>query len=199
MSFMSILLIAVGLSMDAFAVSITSGIVIKSLRISNVLKISIFFGVFQAVMPLAGWLAGYSFKDYIVQVDHWIAFGLLIIIGGKMIYEVVKGCDDGECELNPLDNKVLTLLAIATSIDALAVGVSFAFLNVNIFESVALIGITTFVICSIGVIVGKRCGEVLKNKAQVAGGLVLMFIGVKILAEHTNFHTYIMSMLQAMR
>ena len=189
MSFMSILLIAVGLSMDAFAVSITSGIVIKSLRISNVLKISIFFGVFQAVMPLAGWLAGYSFKDYIVQVDHWIAFGLLIIIGGKMIYEVVKGCDDGECELNPLDNKVLTLLAIATSIDALAVGVTLAVINMplnSILIASSAIFLTTALASAIGLKWGRKIGIKAGKRSEILGGIILVIIGVKILVEHLN-------------
>ncbi len=190
MSIASILLIGVGLSMDAFAIAITCGIIIKGLRVSNVLKVGIFFGLAQAIMPLIGWIAGYSFSDYIVRVDHWIAFGLMVIIGGKMLHEASKG----ECEtggFDPLDNKTLLVLAIATSVDALAVGISFAFLKVNIYSAITIIGIITFVICTLGVILGKQFGCLLKNKAQFLGGAVLIFMGFKILNEHMNLTSYI--------
>lgn len=199
---LSIVLIAVGLSMDAFAVSVTNGIIIKDLKLGHALKIGLYFGVFQALMPLAGWLAGSQFKDYITSVDHWIAFGLLAFIGGKMIWEAV-GEDDKEaeteaemCEVaistqgtvceNPLRMSRLIVLAVATSIDALAVGISFAFLNVSIVWAAAVIGLITFAICFIGVFIGNKFGGLLKKKAEVVGGLILICIGAKILLEHLN-------------
>jgi len=190
MNFASILLIGIGLSMDAFAIAITCGIIIKGLKVSHILKVGIFFGIAQAVMPLIGWIAGSSFSDYIIKVDHWIAFGLLTIIGGKMLLEASKD----ECEtggFDPLDNKSLLVLAIATSIDALAVGISFAFLQVNIYSAIAIIGIVTFIICTLGVILGKQCGCLFKSKAQFLGGAVLIFMGFKILNEHTGLTSYI--------
>lgn len=185
MTIISIILIALGLAMDAFAVSITSGIVIKNLKVKNALKIATFFGVFQALMPLLGWIAGVNFKDYITAVDHWIAFILLGVIGGKMIIEALKD----NCEVatfDPLNNKVLLMLAIATSIDALAVGVSFAFLEVPLIISVCIIGILTFIICFIGVLIGKKCGCLFKKRAELAGGVILVFMGAKIIFEHLN-------------
>jgi len=195
MSLTSILLIGVGLAMDAFAVAITCGVVIKGLRVSNVLKVGIFFGIAQGIMPLIGWIAGYSFSSYIVKVDHWIAFALMAIIGGKMIFEASKG----ECEIggfDPLNNKTLFILAIATSIDALAVGISFAFLKVNIYNAITIIGIVTFAICTLGVVLGKQFGCLLKDKAQYLGGAVLIFMGAKILNDHMNLTSYIAAMFK---
>lgn len=200
MDILSILLIAIGLSMDAFAVSVTNGITIRNLKIRHALKIGMYFGVFQALMPLAGWLAGSQFSEYIISVDHWIAFGLLSFIGGKMIHESFdKGdseAEEGMLEVaisgqetvkeDPLRMGRLMMLAVATSIDALAVGVSFAFLKVSILWSAAVIGSITFVICVAGVFIGKRFGDLLKRKAELAGGLILIFIGLKILLEHTG-------------
>ncbi|MGY0373124.1 manganese efflux pump MntP [Clostridium sp. JNZ J1-5] len=190
MNFMTIVLIAVGLSMDAFAVSITNGIMLEKLRLKEPLKIGGTFGVFQGVMPLIGWLIGSKFQGYISELDHWIAFLLLGFIGGKMIYESIKSkdeayaCRDGRCDV--LNNKTLILLAVATSIDALVVGVSLALLNISIIKSAVIIGIITFVICFIGVIVGKKFGYVLKNHAEIIGGIILILIGLKILNEHIN-------------
>lgn len=200
MDILSIILIAIGLSMDAFAVSVTNGIIIKDLKIGHALKIGLYFGVFQALMPLAGWFAGSQFKDYITSFDHWIAFGLLAFIGGKMIWEAFG---EGNKELenaegmsevaistqetvyeNPLKMGRLLLLAVATSIDALAVGVSFAFLSVSIIWSAALIGLITFVICVAGVFIGNKFGGLLKKRAEIAGGLILICIGLKIIIEH---------------
>lgn len=198
MDILSVVLIAVGLSMDAFAVSVTNGIIIKDLKIGHALKIGLYFGVFQALMPLAGWLAGSQFKDYITSVDHWIAFGLLAFIGGKMIWEAFGGEDEeaveGMCEVaistqgavyeNPLRMGRLLVLAVATSIDALAVGISFAFFSVSIIWAAVLIGLITFAICITGVFIGNKFGGLLKKKAEMAGGLILILIGFKILFEH---------------
>ncbi len=185
MSLFTLVLTAFGLAMDAFAVSITSGIVINHLQIKNALKIGLFFGFFQGFMPLIGWLAGIKFSDYIVQFDHWVAFIVLGFIGIKMIYESFKE-DEEKSDFNPLNNKVLFFLAIATSIDALAVGVSFAFLKVSILYSVIVIGVITFLTSFLGVYIGKKSGELLKRKAEITGGIILTLIGTKILLEHLN-------------
>ncbi|MHB1393653.1 MAG: manganese efflux pump MntP [Clostridia bacterium] len=202
MDILSIVLIAIGLSMDAFAVSVTNGIIIKDLKISHVLKIAMYFGVFQALMPLAGWLAGFQFRDYIINVDHWIAFALLAFIGGKMIREAfnevnedaetVEGMSEvaistqGTASENPLRMGRLLVLAVATSIDALAVGISFAFLSVSIVWAAVVIGLITFAICFAGVYIGNKFGGLLKKKAEIAGGLILICIGLKILLEHMD-------------
>jgi putative Mn2+ efflux pump MntP len=183
MDIITIIVIAFGLAMDAFAVSITSGITIKNLKINNALKIAVFFGLFQAIMPLVGWLAGLSLRGFISEIDHWIAFGLLSFIGCKMIYESIT-VQSSKKEINPLNVYVLLVLAVATSIDALAVGVSFAFLKVSIVTPVIVIGTITFILSFFGVFVGNRIGHFFENKIEIAGGLVLIGIGVKILIEH---------------
>lgn len=202
MDILSIILIAVGLSMDAFAVSVTNGIIITDLKIGHGLKVGLYFGVFQALMPIAGWLAGSQFKDYITSIDHWIAFGLLAFIGGKMIWEAAQIEDEeaetveGMCEVavsnqgtvceNPLRMGRLIVLAVATSIDALAVGISFAFLRVSIIWAASIIGLITFAICFAGVYIGNKFGGLLKKKAEIVGGLILIGIGLKIFLEHTG-------------
>lgn len=186
MGFQEILFIAFGLAMDAFAVAVTSGMLIKRNVFGNGVRIGLAFGFFQGFMPLLGWIIGLQFKDYIVKVDHWIAFALLGFIGIKMIVESIKK-DEQDNEINPLDNKVLLMLSIATSIDALIVGLSFAFLDVSITTSALTIGIITFVLSFSGVLLGDKFGQMLKGKAEIFGGLVLVIIGIKILAEHTNF------------
>ncbi|NFQ02296.1 manganese efflux pump [Clostridium sporogenes] len=195
MDFVSIILISIGLSMDAFAVSITNGAIISKVTASEGIRIGLFFGGFQALMPLIGWSVGIKFQSYISTLDHWIALILLSIIGGKMVYDSIKeskdhkdeiACDYATGEKKCLNNKTLTILAIATSIDALAVGVSFAFLKVSIISTISIIGTITFVICFIGVMIGKKCGELLKKRAEILGGIVLIFIGIKIFIEHTN-------------
>ena len=186
MNLLTILLIAFGLSMDAFAVSVTNGVTLQQVKIKDALKIATFFGLSQGIMPLIGWLAGINFQNYITKIDHWIAFLLLGFIGGKMIYESIKSKDD-KCENVNLCNKTLLMLSIATSIDALAVGISFAFLNVSIIESVIIIAAVTFILCFIGVFLGKSCGGLLQKNAEVFGGIVLIFIGIKIFTDHTNF------------
>jgi len=182
MNMITILFIAFGLAMDAFAVSITNGITIKHQRINNALKIGIFFGSFQALMPLIGWLAGLRLRDFISGFDHWVAFGLLSLIGGKMIYESTKIGDDKE--IRSLNLFVLLLLSIATSIDALAVGLSFAFLKISIATPIIVIGIVTFMLSFLGVLVGNRLGHFFEKKMEIVGGIILIGIGIKILIEH---------------
>ena len=182
MDAITIIAIAFGLAMDAFAVSITSGITIKNLKINNALKIALFFGLFQAIMPLVGWLAGLSLKDFISEIDHWIAFGLLSFIGCKMIYESIT-LQSNEKQIDPLNVYVLLMLSVATSIDALAVGVSFAFLKVSIVTPVIIIGTVTFLLSYLGVYIGDRIGHFFENKIEIAGGLLLIGIGLKILIE----------------
>ena len=179
MDFFTVTLIAVGLAMDCFAVAITSGIAIKQLKINYALQIALFFGGFQALMPIMGWLAGVGLRDFISNIDHWIAFGLLSAIGLKMVYESRKLPED-KSNLNPLNLYVLSMLSIVTSIDALAVGVSFAFLKIPLISSVILIGTITFLISFIGVFVGNRTGHFFENKIEFAGGLILIGIGFKI-------------------
>lgn len=183
MDFFTVTLIAVGLAMDCFAVAITSGIAIKQLKINHALQIALFFGGFQALMPILGWLAGVELRDFISNIDHWIAFGLLSAIGLKMIYESRKLPED-KSNLNPLNFYVLSMLSIATSIDALAIGVSFAFLKIPLISSVVIIGTITFIISFIGVFVGNRTGHFFENKIEFAGGLILIGIGLKILIGH---------------
>lgn len=206
MNLLSILLTAFALSMDAFAVSVTKGMSLKKSSNKISIKIALFFGLFQGVMPLLGWILGISFQNYIKSIDHWVALILLSILGFKMIYEFIenpcKDCSDDSSitseisvtsdspindYTNNISNKELTTLAIATSIDALAIGVSFAFLNVNIISSSILIAITTFVVCFIGVSAGKKIGCLFKNYAELIGGLLLIFIGISIFNEHTGF------------
>ena len=181
---MELVLIGVGLSMDAFAVALCKGLSMRRVNYAHAAVIALFFGVFQAVMPLIGWVLGTQFARYITSVDHWIAFALLGYIGGKMIYDSFKKEEDDSSEKSVLNIKELLVMAIATSIDALAVGITFAFLNVNIWSSVSIIGVTTFVLSAIGVLIGHKFGAKYKNKAELAGGVILVLIGLKILLEH---------------
>ena len=181
MTFAELLLIGVGLSMDAFAVAVCKGLGMTRFNWRQATVISLFFGGFQALMPALGWLLGRQFERYITSIDHWIAFGLLAFIGGKMIVEAIRG---GEDESTRFDIKELFVLAIATSIDALAVGITFAFLGVQIISSAATIGVTTFTISFTGVAIGHRFGTKLKDKAELLGGVILVLLGVKILLEH---------------
>ena len=183
MDLLTIIAIAVGLSMDAFAVSVASGIAIKRLKVHHAVRIALFFGGFQALMPVVGWLAGRSVADFIAPWDHWAAFGVLSLIGGRMIYRSFR-MDAAGKPTNPLNLYVLLLLSLATSIDALAVGFSFAFLNVAIVRPVVIIGAVTFVLSLAGVAVGDRLGHFFERKIEAVGGLVLIAIGIKILLEH---------------
>ncbi|WP_307903801.1 manganese efflux pump MntP [Haliovirga abyssi] len=180
MSLVSILLIAIGLAMDAFAVSISSGIAIKNLKIGHSIKIGSFFGVFQAIMPILGWLAGNSFVKYAGKYSRWVAFLLLLFIGGKMIYESFV-IEESEAKKDVLSMINLLLLAIATSIDALAVGVTFSLLKIDVMEPSVIIGIVTFFISVIGVYLGNKLGDLFGNKIEIIGGIILIGIGVKIL------------------
>ena len=184
MGIFSILLTGFALSMDAFAVSVTKGMTLKKINLSIATKIAFLFGLFQAVMPLIGWLFGMNFELYIRSIDHWIAVFLLSFLGIKMIVEAIK--DDDNDNSTYLDNKELIILSIATSIDALAVGVTFAFLNIDIIPICVSIGVITFLVCFIGVLIGKKIGSVFKNYAQITGGIILILIGLNILNEHTQ-------------
>ena len=187
MGFVELFLIAVSLSMDAFAVSVCKGLCMKRLDVRQAVVIALFFGGFQALMPLAGWALGTQFEALITPVDHWIAFVLLGIIGSKMLWDAFHE-DDPEDLACPTDGKLdlreLVMMAIATSLDALAVGITFAFLRVDIAVSVGLIGVTTFVLSIVGVAVGHRFGAKYEKPATIVGGIVLILIGLKILLEH---------------
>ena len=187
MGIVELALIAVGLSMDAFAVSVCKGLGMKRLDMGQALVIALFFGGFQALMPLAGWALGSGFQSYIEPVDHWIAFALLAFIGGKMLYDAFHEEDGDEPiagEAARLDLKEILMLAIATSIDALAVGVSFAFLQVDIVPAISLIGVITFALSLVGVAAGHQFGARFEKPATIVGGFVLILIGLKILLEH---------------
>lgn len=176
--------IAAGLAMDAFAVSIVNGAVFKELHIRHALRMAFFFGTFQAVMPLIGYAAGMTFIDYIEPYDHWIAFGLLTAIGGKMIYEGLK-IRGVEKKLNdPTNLIIVVVLSIATSIDALAVGFTLTLVTDYIIRAVMTIGVVTFVISYAGYELGKRFGHFFENKIEIIGGLILIAIGMKILISH---------------
>ncbi len=186
MGYFEILMIGVGLSMDACAAAICQGLCMKKASIKNILIIGLFFGGFQAMMPVIGFFLGTQFEEYIVSIDHWVAFVLLGFIGGKMLLDVIKGEDDElSCDIEyKLDIKEIAVLAVATSIDALAVGISMAFLRVDIVAAASAIGITTFTLASLGVLVGNKFGVKYKDKATLAGGIILILIGTKILLEH---------------
>ncbi len=187
MSIIELGLIAIGLSMDAFAVSICKGLSLKKFNIKKAVLVGLFFGGFQGIMPLIGWLVGTSFASYITTVDHWIAFILLGFIGFNMVKESL-GKDDEEIddEADSFSIKELFVLSIATSIDALAVGVSFAFLQVDIWAAVLLIGVITCTLSIIAVWIGNKFGSMFKSKAELAGGVILIAMGAKILIEHLN-------------
>lgn len=191
--FVELFLLGVGLSMDAFAVSVCKGLGMRKLDKKQALIIGLYFGGFQALMPLIGWLLGSQFQQYITSIDHWIAFILLGFIGGKMMVEAVREWNEEETvEVMdaPIDHKNMFVLAIATSIDALAVGITFAFLNTPIIEAITIIGITTMVLSIIGVIVGNFFGSRYKSKAEFIGGLILVLLGLKILLEHLGILTF---------
>lgn len=186
MSFFMLVLTSVGLAMDAFAVSVCRGLKMRKFNTTHAVAIGVCFGGFQALMPFLGWAIGIQFEKYIVNFDHWIAFLLLGFIGGKMIWEALKSDDDDcGCDDQGLNVKELLIMGLATSIDALAVGITFALLpGVHIGLSVLTIGLITFFISFAGVAVGNRFGSKYKSKAELAGGIILVLIGVKILLEH---------------
>ena len=204
MNFIALIFTAFALSMDAFAVSITKGMTIKNLKKSTALKMALAFGVFQGAMPLLGWALGISFESYIKSIDHWIAFILLGFIGFNMI----KGFFDDRKEekaselefsatpdVDDLSNKEIIMLAVATSIDALAVGISFAFLNVSIIPAASIICIITFLVCVVGVFVGNKVGDIFNGYAELVGGVILILIGFNIFNEHTQILSKIFNSL----
>lgn len=189
MGILEIILIGVVLAMDAFAVSMCRGLSMRKIDYKQATVIALTFGVFQAIMPILGWLAGTQFEKFIERVDHWLAFGLLLLIGGKMIYDGLRKKKDEDATLldNVLNFKELILMAIATSIDALAVGITFAIVDgLSIWWSVLIIGLITFALCFAGVIIGHKFGNRFEKQATLIGGIVLVLIGVKILLEHLD-------------
>lgn len=183
MSTWELLILAIGLSMDAFAVAICKGLAIKEAKLKHMIITGAYFGGFQALMPVAGYLLGVNFKGLIERFDHWIAFLLLVLIGGNMLREALKKEEEEEMNTS-FGPKSMIPLAVATSIDALAVGVTFAFLQVQIIPAVSMIGVTTFLFSFVGVKIGNIFGLKYKTKAEFAGGIILILIGLKILLEH---------------
>ena len=186
MSFLEIILIAISLAMDSFAVSITAGLILKEFNSRHFIRIAFYMGFFQALMPVVGWTIATSFRYYIISFDHWIAFILLLALGGKMIYDDLK-CEDDHCCFDPHKRLVIMGLALATSIDALVVGVNFAFLDVSIITPIYTIGVTSFVLSFIGVFIGSKLGAKINCKFTLIGGLVLIGLGTNILYEHLTF------------
>lgn len=184
MQFWELLLLAVSLSMDAFAVSMCRGLEMKKFRPGQALVIALFFGGFQALMPIVGYFVGRQFEQYITAWDHWIAFALLAVLGTKMIWDGLKKETVQEGISEKLDIKSLFVMAVATSIDALAVGITLGFLQANIWFAASVIGAITFVLCVLGVLIGNRIGVKFKNGAEIFGGVILILIGLKILLEH---------------
>lgn len=184
MKIIELIILAVGLSMDAFAVSICKGLSVRRLRPRHAVTAGAYFGGFQALMPLIGWLLGKQFESLIKSIDHWIAFVLLALIGANMIRESFGGDDEQNSSFSP---RTMLPLAVATSIDALAVGVTFAFLDVQIIPAVILIGVTTFIFSAAGVKIGNVFGAKYKSKAEFLGGVILIILGIKILTEHLFF------------
>jgi manganese efflux pump family protein len=180
--------IAIGLAMDASAVSIANGISIKNIKQNDALKIAFSFGFFQAIMPLIGWALGLSFRIYIESFDHWIAFGLLVVIGGHMIIEAFQKNDPSCTKNNCLNPRTLIIMSFATSIDALAAGISFSVLNMSIWLPIAIIGSITFVLSYIFLISGNKLGNRFGRGMDFAGGAILIAIGIKILSEHIIKH-----------
>ena len=185
MNFLNIFLTGFALSMDAFAVSVCKGLAMPKCTFKKAAIVGLWFGGFQALMPAIGYVLGAQFQETIASIDHWIAFVLLALIGGNMIHEALDN-DEEEADAS-LDVKTMFLLAVATSIDALAIGITFAFLKVNIIPAVCFIGIVTFIISFAGVKIGNVFGVRYKNKAEIVGGIILILLGLKILLEHLGF------------
>lgn len=179
---LTIALIAISLAVDAFSVSISHGLVNKTFKMANAVKLGISFGSFQTLMPVLGWLAGVSILNFISGFDHWIAFGLLCFIGFRMIYESTK--NDSEKLFNSLSIGILFVLSVATSIDALSVGLSLSFLRIQVLEPAIMAGVVTFCLSFLGVYFGNQFGHFVGKKAEVTGGLILIIIGFRILFEH---------------
>ena len=182
MGILEVLLIAIGLAMDAFAVSVCKGLSMKKMSWKKAIIVGLYFGTFQGLMPVIGYFLGTTFETLVTQIDHWIAFALLSFIGINMLKEAFSK-DTENCNDN-VDFKTMIVLAIATSIDALAIGITFAFLKVNLIVSVLMIGIITFILSVIGVKIGNKFGDKYERKAETVGGLILILMGIKILLEH---------------
>ena len=180
MNILSIILVAIGLAMDCFAVSLSAGAATNKTKLA--LKIALYFGLFQAGMFLLGWLAGYSFRYFIQGLDHWIALGLLAFVGGKMIYGAVRNKPEDKIDFS--SNKIILLLAVATSIDALAVGISFVFLNTNLIFPAIAIGLASLGLSLLGNFLGQKANSFLGRRAEIVGGIILILIGLKIFLEH---------------
>ena len=183
MNLINVVVIAIGLAMDAFAVSIVSGATCRQLKVKHAFRMAFFFGGFQAFMPLVGFLAGLSVREYIAGFDHWVAFGLLAAVWGKMIYESFK-IKQVEKNYDPSNTLILLVLSVATSIDALVMGITLSVLHVSIIGAAIIIGLVTFLLSYLGIFIGKRFGHFFENKIEAVGGLVLLGLGVKILLEH---------------
>lgn len=188
MSILTLFITAVGLSMDAFAVSVCKGLALKKITLKKACIVGLWFGGFQALMPLLGYLLGSQFKQSVEAIDHWIAFALLVLIGANMIKEALSGEDEKADD--SLSVKTMLLLAVATSIDALAVGITYAFLRVEIIPAVSFIGVITFTLSAVGVKAGNVFGMKYKSRAELAGGIILILIGMKILLEHLGILTF---------
>ncbi len=184
MTWLTLIGIGIGLAMDAFAVSLASGAILKEVRFRHAFRIAFAFGLFQAAMPLLGGAVGMAIGARIGSFDHWVAFGVLAVIGGKMIYEAGFIAREEKKTHNPLDLRILLVLAVATSLDALAVGFSLSVLATDIYRAAAVIGLVTFAICFAGVLIGDRIGHLCEDKVEILGGLILVGIGVKILVQH---------------
>ena len=188
MGIVEITLLGIGLAMDAFAVSICKGLSMKKMNWKNTIIIALYFGIFQALMPVIGYFLGTTFEGLVTKFDHWIAFALLLAIGGSMIKEAFS--KDEENKNDKVDFKTMSVLALATSIDAIAVGITFAFFEVNVLLAVTIIGLITFIISIIGVKIGNRFGDKYQSKAELMGGIILILLGIKILLEHLNIISF---------
>lgn len=183
MNFLSLLLISIGLSLDTFAVSVSCGIKEKNIRFFEATRIASFFAIFQAAMPVIGWWLGMSVSRYVISFDHWIAFGLLTLIGIKMIADTWNRNNPDNC-LDIYNIKVIVILALATTIDAFIIGFTFVFLNINLPFAVLVIGFTTYLFAMLGMLFGKKLGQKVGNKLEMLGGIILIGVGLKILVEH---------------
>lgn len=182
MSLFGIIILSIGLGMDAFAVSICKGVSLKKNDLKKSIIVASYMGIFQALMPVIGYFLGMSFADKITSIDHWLTFSLLVIIGIKMIKDSLG--TEKEIVNDKIDFKEMIILAIATSIDALAVGITFAFLNVNLYIAIGFIGIITFILCFLGTKIGSIFGDKYEDKAELTGGVILILLGIKIVLEH---------------
>ena len=182
MSLFGIIILSIGLGMDAFAVSICKGVSLKKNDLKKSITVASYMGIFQALMPVIGYFLGMSFADKITSIDHWLTFSLLVIIGIKMIKDSLE--TEKEIVNDKVDFKEMIILAIATSIDALAVGITFAFLNVNLYIAIGFIGIITFILCFLGTKIGSIFGDKYEDKAELTGGVILILLGIKIVLEH---------------